>query len=88
MLPQIGRDREKGQLQPIICRPESWVTAFTSPATDPVTQDRKERVRERDEERVWLEKRVRRNEQTKQVVGVTYQVPLFFPSFLAFLEAL
>lgn len=29
-----------------------------------------------------------RNKQTKQVVGITYQVPLFFPSFHASLEAL
>lgn len=30
----------------------------------------------------------RGNKQTEQVVDVTYQGPLFFPSFHAFLEAL
>lgn len=37
---------------------------------------------------VFQEKSGQRDKQIEQVVGLTYQVPLFFPSFRASLEAL
>lgn len=87
--------RGEGQLWPIIHQADSCVAVFTGPGTSAVAQEKREwvceRIKERTEEKkVWVfqEKRERRNKQTKQVVGVTYQVPLVFPSFHAFLEAL
>lgn len=47
-----------------------------------------EQEREMKKEKEKREIGKERNKQTKQVVGVTYQVPLFFPSFHASLEAL
>lgn len=42
MSAQMERDREKGQLKPIIQWPDSWITAFAgpSPRTYPVTQEK------------------------------------------------
>lgn len=81
-------ERERDQLRPIIHQTDSWVTAFTSPGTYPVSQEEGRGGEDMRNECFFQEKRGRRNKQTKQVVGFTYQVPLFFPSFRASLEAL
>lgn len=94
MSAQMERDREKGQLKPIIQWPDSWITAFAgpSPRTYPVTQEKEGwyvSVMKKKKVCVFQEKRVKRkNKPLNDLMGITYQVPLFFPSFHVFLEAL
>lgn len=94
MSAQMERDREKGQLKPIIQWPDSWITAFSgpSPRTYPVTQEKEGwyvSVMKKKKVCVFQEKRVKRkNKPLNDLMGITYQVPLFFPSFHVFLEAL
>lgn len=85
---QTARDGETGQLRPIVRRPDSRVTAFTGPSILS-SHPGKERRRGSQWECVFQEKGEEGEvNKTKQVVGVTYRVRLFFPSFRASPEAL